>query len=95
MEGSIESRALRRSELVLKICVDVDSLVPQLYSNWLLTPEEKTSALLRGLSDDERKEALFRSLERRVSADAKYFHELMNVLRCSPAMEVVADRMQG
>ena len=95
MAQSVESRALRRSNLVFKKGVDPDNLVTLLYSNELLTPEEKSKARQKMLTDGEKLEEVFTFLERRVSTDARIFHELLKVLQEEPALKGVADQMQG
>ena len=49
---STESRALRRSNVVFNRGVDPNNLVTVLYSNLLLTPQEKAQANQRTETDD-------------------------------------------
>ena len=95
MALSTESRALRRSNIVFKRGIDPDNLVTVLYSNFLLTPEEKSKATLRTLTDSQKLEELFMTLERRVSVEPDDFHKLISVLRDEPAIKAVGDRIQG
>lgn len=95
MEKSLEARALRRSNAVFKRGVDPDTLVTTLYSNELLTPDEKAKATHSALTDQQQLEELFTSLERRVNTNPHNFHEIVEALRTEPAMEKVADKMQG
>ena len=95
MAQSVESRALRKSNLVFKKGVDPDNLVTLLYSNELLTSDEKSKARQKTLTDGEKTEEVFTFLERRVSVDARVFHELLKVLQEEPALKGVADQMQG
>lgn len=92
---STESRALRKSYAVFKKGVDPDNLVTTLYSNLLLTPEERAKATQRTLTDDQKLEEIFSSLEKRVSVEPKAFHELVKALRDELAMKSVADQIQG
>ena len=94
-ELSTESRALRRSNAVFKRGVDPNSLVTVLYSGFLLTPEEKSAATQKTLTDDEKLELIFTYLERRVSTKLENFHKLLKALRDEPAMKSVADKIQG
>ena len=95
MALSTESIALRKSNAVFKRGVDPDNLVTVLYSNLLLTPEEKGKATQRTLTDDQKLEEMFTTLERRVSTNPEEFHTLVKALRDEPAMEAVGNRMQG
>lgn len=75
--------------------VDPENLVTVLYSKELLTPEEKSRATQRTLTDDQKLEEMFTSLEKRVSTDPGSFHTLVEALRDEPAMKTVADKIQG
>ena len=92
---SVEARALRRSNAVFKSGVDPEYLVTVLYSNFLLTPEERQRATHSYLTANQQLEDLFTTLERRVSANPQDFHELLKVLRNEPAMKAVACTIQG
>ena len=92
---STESRALRRSNVVFNRGVDPNNLVAVLYSNLLLTPQEKAQANQRTETDDVQLEVIFTTLERRVSVAPKEFHTLVKALRDEPAMTAVGDRIQG
>ena len=98
MEGtreSIESRALRKSYKVFKTSIDPDNLVTMLYTNELLTPDEKSKSTQRTLTDGQKLEEMFSSLERRVSADPKHFHGLVTVLEGERTLKSVAKRLKG
>ena len=95
MEMSAESRALRKSNAVFKKGVDPDNLVTVLYSNLLLTSEEKSKATQRTLTDDQKLEEMFTALERRVSVKPTDLKTLIQSLRDEPAMVAVAGKIQG
>ena len=95
MALSRESIALRKSNAVFKRGVDPDNLITVLYSNILLTPEEKSKATHKTLTDDQKLEEVFTSLERRVSVIPGDFHKLVEALRDEPALKPVGDKMQG
>ena len=75
--------------------VDPDNLVTVLYSNFLLTPEEKSKATQRTLTHSQKLDEIFTTLERRVSVKPDDFHTLVRVLREEPAIKAVGDRIQG
>lgn len=75
--------------------VDPATLVTTLYSNELLTPDEKSKATLKTLTDEQQLEEMFKAIERRVNSNPGDFHELVKALRTEPAMETVADKIQG
>lgn len=75
--------------------VDPNNVIKELYSKFLLTPEEKGRATQKTLTADEQLEVVFECLERRVSADPSAFHELVQLLLKEPALEGVGTKMQG
>ena len=75
--------------------VDPDSLVTILYSNERLTPDEKSKATQRMLTDEQKLEELFKALEKRINTNPYDFHELVKALRSEPAMKTVGDKLQG
>ena len=95
MALSRESIALRKSNTVFKRAVDPDNLITVLYSNLLLTHEEKLNATQRTLTDDQKLEEVFTAMERRVSVTPGAFHKLVEVLRDEPALKAVGDKIQG
>ena len=92
---SVESRALRRSNTVFTRGVDPENLVTVLYSNFLLTPEEKARAMKQTLTIGQKLEEIFQSLERRVSTRPQDFKKIIRALIAEPALKAVGDRMQG
>ena len=92
---SVESRALRRSNTVFTRGVDPENLVTVLYSNFLLTPEEKARAMKQTLTIGQRLEKIFQSLERRVSTRPQDFKKIIRALMAEPALKAVGDEMQG
>ena len=92
---SVESRALRRSNTVFTRGVDPENLVTVLYSNFLLTPEEKARAMKQTLTIGQKLEEIFQSLERRVSTRPQDFKKIICALLAEPALKAVGDRMQG
>ena len=95
MELSRESRALRESYAAFKRGADPDTVITILYSELLLTREEKGKAKQKTLTADEQLDVIFDSLERRVSTDPSVFITLVRVLRKEPALEAVAKEIQG
>ena len=92
---SAESRALRRSNTVFTRGVDPENLVTVLYSNFLLTPEEKARAMKQTLTIGQQLEEIFQSLERRVSTTPRDFKKIIRALMAEPALRAVGDEMQG
>ena len=92
---SVESRALRRSNTVFTRGVDPENLVTVLYSNFLLTPEEKARAMKQTLTIGQQLEEIFQSLERRVSTRPQDFKKIIHALMAEPALKAVGDEMQG
>ena len=92
---SAESRALRRSNSVFTRGVDPENLVTVLYSNLLLTPEEKARAMKQTLTVGQKLDEIFQSLERRVSTRPQDFKKIICALMAEPALKAVGDEMQG
>ena len=90
---SVESRALRRSNTVFTRGVDPENLVTVLYSNFLLTPEEKARAMKQTLTIGQQLEEIFQSLERRVSTRPQDFKKIIRALLAEPALKAVGDKM--
>lgn len=95
MELSTESRALRKSYAAFKNGADPDTVITVLYTELLLTPEEKERATQSTLTARKQLEVVFESLERRVSADPSVFNKLIQVLLEEPALGAVGRKMQG
>ena len=95
MALSRESIALRKSNAVFKRGVDPDNLITVLYSKLLLTPEERSKATQRTLTDDQKLEEVFTSLEKRVSVTPGDFHKLVEALRDEPVLKPAGDKVQG
>ena len=92
---SVASRALRKSYKLFKDSVDPDSLVAVLYSNMLLTPDERERATQTTETANQRLQVILMALERRISADPNVFHTLLTVLMAEPALEAVGRGMKG
>ena len=92
---SVESTALRRSNAIFTRAGDPDGLVTVLYSNFLLTPDEKIRALQENLTDRQKMEKIFQTMERRVSVNPSDFHTLLSVLKAEPATKALGEEMQG
>lgn len=92
---SAEYRAIRRSYSTVKKGIDPNNLREILYSNFLLTPEEKESTMQKGLSDMDILERLHKCLERRISITPNSFHTLVQALKKEPALEKVADQIES
>lgn len=95
MALSRESRALRKSYAAFKRGADPDTVVTMLYTEFLLTQEEKGKAKQKTLTVDEQLDFVFECLERRVSADPFVFNKLVQVLLEEPALEAVGKKMQS
>lgn len=95
MALSRESRALRRCFRIFKRGVDPDTVITALYSEFLLTREERGRATQRTLTADQQLEVVFECLERRVSAYPSVYHTLVQVLREEPALERVGMAIEG
>lgn len=93
MASSRETIALRKSYAVFKKGVDPATVIAALYSELLLTREEKDKAMQE--KGDNQAEEIFTSLERRVSANSSVFHKLVQTLLREPALQEVGKKMQG
>ena len=91
----MESVALRRSNAIFTRAGDPDGLVTVLYSNFLLTPDEKIRALQENLTDRQKMEKIFQTMERCVSVNTSDFHTLLSVLKAEPATKALGEEMQG
>ena len=80
---------------MFKTGVCPSTLVTVLYSQFLLTPDEKLAATQKTLTDGEKLEQMFTYLERRVSTDTQNFHKLLQALNDELAMKPVADKIKG
>ena len=92
---SVESRTLRRSNTIFTRGVDPDNLVTVLYSNLLLTPEEKARATQQTLTAQQKLEEIFQAMERRIAVTPGDLHVLIQALKAEPATEAVGDKIQG
>ena len=95
LSPSVESIALRRSNAIFTRAGDPDGLVTVLYSNFLLTPDEKIRALQHSLTARQKMEEIFQTMERRVSVNPSDFHTLLTVLKAEPATKALGEEMQG
>ena len=95
LSPSVESIALCRSNVVFTRAGDPDTLARVLYSNFLLTPEEKANALKHNLTRDQKMEEIFQTMERRVSVNPSNFQTLLSVLKAEPATKELGEEMQG
>ena len=95
MALSRESRALRKNYAAFKRGTDPDTVITMLYSEFLLTPEEKERATQSTLTARKQLDVVFECLERRVSADPSVFNKLVQVLLEEPALEAVGKKMRG
>ena len=92
---SVESGALRRSNMVFTRGVDPDNIVKVLYSNLLLTPEEKARATQQTLTAQQKLEEIFQAMERRIAVNPGDLHVLIQALKAEPAIKAVGDRIEG
>ena len=92
---SPERKALRRNHKIFKDSVDPDYLVTVLNSHLLLTYDEHEKATHRSLTDTEKLLEILRALERRISADPKVFHTMLQILMTEPALKAVGHIMKG
>ena len=96
MALSRESRALRQSYETFKRTVEPYTIIMVLYSNFMLTPEEKGRAMQgEQTADQPRLDVVFDCLERRVSTDPSVFNKLVQLFLEEPALEEMGRRMQG
>lgn len=92
MALSREYRALRKSCEVFTSGVDPESVVNKLYSKFLLTSEERLSALQKTLTKVQQLNEVYNSLEKRVTANPSDFHKVVEVLLKEPALEAVGKK---
>ena len=92
---SVESRTLRRSNTVFTRGVDPDNMITVLYSNFLLTPEEKARATQQTLTAHQKLEEIFQAMERRIAVTPGDLHILIQALKAEPAIKAVGDKIQG
>ena len=93
MAMSREAKALRKSADIFKKSVDPNAIVSKLFSEGMLTPEERSKAT-QG-TDYQKLEEIFKSLERRVSISARDFHKLVKILKETPALAPVGEQIMG
>ena len=93
--GSREQRALRKSAAIFKNSVDPSFIIAALHNEQLLTVPEWNQATQKMLTDDERVDAVWRALVRRVAANSRVFHLVVKILRDEPAMTALGDQMQS
>ena len=75
--------------------MDPDNLVKVLYSNMLLTREEREKAVQMTETDSQKLEEVVKALERRISADPAVFHTVVQAIMAEPALEAVGHQMKG
>ena len=92
---SVESRTLRRSNTIFTSGVEPDNIVKVLYSNLLLTPEEKARATQQTLTIQQKLEEIFQAMERRIAVTPGDLHVLIKALKAEPAIKAVGDKIQG
>ena len=95
LSPSVESIALRRSNEIFTRAGEPDTLARVLYSNLMLTSEEKARAMHHYLTRQQKMEEIFQTVESRVSADTSYFHALLTVLKAEPATRALGEQMEG
>ena len=95
MAQSRESRALSKSAAKFRAGVDPSLIITRLYENLLMTQPEWNKAKQKTLTEDERLDAVWEVLVRRVAVDASVFHSVVEILRKEPALEKLGVYMQG
>jgi hypothetical protein len=90
-----QSIALQKSYSIFKKSLHPANLMTVLYSNCLLTREEKDKARQETNTDDQKLEEIFQGLERRVSADPVVFNKVIKALKEEPVTEKVGGIMQA
>ena len=95
MAQSRESRALSKSAAKFRAGVDPSWIITKLYENLLMTQPEWNKAKQKMLTEDERLDAVWETLVRRVAVDAAVFHSVVEILRNEPVLEKLGDHMQG
>ncbi|CAI8038979.1 hypothetical protein GBAR_LOCUS21698 [Geodia barretti] len=91
---SSESKALRKSYDQFMKGADPSSLVAPLYSQDLLTDDEKARALLDTQTNRKRLDEIFDALTRRVGVEPKAFLLIMQTLKNVPALKPMGEKMQ-
>ena len=92
---SAESKALRKSYEYFMKGADPSSLVAPLYSEDLLTEEEKARALLDTQTSSKRLDEIFSALTRRVTVEPKQFLLIIQTLNNVPALKAMGEKMQS
>ena len=92
---SSEYKALRKSYDEFMKGADPSSLMAPLYSQDLLTDEEKARALLDTQTNRKRLDEIFNVLTRRVRVEPKTFLLIMQTLKNVPALKPMGEKMQG
>ena len=95
MAQSRESRALCKSAAKFRAGVDPSWIITKLYENLLMTQSEWNKAKQKTLTEDERLDAVWETLVRRVAVDPSIFHSVVKILRNEPALEKLGDHMEG
>ena len=93
--GSREQRALRKTAAIFRAGVDPSFIISALNNEELLTEPEWNQTTQKTLTDDERVDAVWKALVRRVAVDPSVFHLVVNILRNEPAMKKLGDQMQS
>ena len=95
INSSAVLRALRRSNVIFTRGLDPENLVRVLYSQGLLTPEERDNATKQTSTTCQRLDEIFKAVERRVRVNPQCFKTLLLALSEEPAAEDVAKKMKG
>ena len=93
--GSREQKAFRKSAAIFKTSIDPTFIISALHNEQLLTDPEWNQATQKTLTDDERVDAVWRALVRRVAANSRVFHLVVKILCDEPAMKALGDQMQS
>ena len=94
MEMSVEAIALRRCNQVFKSGAHPEELVTVLYSEFLLTPDER-ARIHPSKTPGQQLDELFTTLERRVSVTPGEFHKLIQIFGNEPVTKPLAEKMKG
>ena len=92
---SREHRALSKGAVKFRAGVDPSFIIARLNEKQLLTKEEWNKAKQKMLTDDERLDAVWEALVRRVAVNPSVFHSVVEILNNEPAMEKLGNHMQG
>ena len=96
MAQSQESRALSKSAAKFRDGVDPSLIITRLYEKQLMMQPEWNKVNQKMLTEDERLDAVWKTLVRRVAVDASAFHSVVEILRNNePALEKLGVHMQG